>query len=214
MLAVADKMTTAVAFHANPLPISSFTARPEALDSDSALRNAPARREARFCVRLARSVDIVLGASLCALAVDVAVRRSDTQYHERVLSLFAIVLAGFLMVTAALPALAQVCPSSACRRHVVRASKSVRLNHAFFYDSAWRGHTYLFISVSCFPLAQSGGVVLGMMMLLSSLFNWLLHCAAPDAFAVVDGTSSEQSGATVSQVGSTILKRSADSTAM
>ena len=30
-----------------------------------------------------------------------------------------------------------------------------------------RGHTYLFISVSCFPLAQSGGVVLGMMMLLA-----------------------------------------------
>ena len=159
-------------------------------------------------MRLARSVDIVLGASLCALAIDVAARRPDTQYHERVLSLFAVVLAGFLLVTAALPGLGQICPTLPCRRHATRAFKSVRLNHAFFYDSAWRGHTYLFISVSCFPLAQSGGVVLGMLMLLSSLFNWLLHCAAPDAFAVVDGIASiEQPGTRAPQVGGVSLSK-------
>ena len=143
----------AVAFQGpGPLAVSSFTARPDAF-GNAAMRNAPVSREARVGVRLARMVDVVLGASLCSLGFDVTTRHSDARYHERVLAAVTVVFGAFLLVCSLLPTAAGR-GGGRLRRRAAGAHDSLRRHHAFFFDSAWRGHTFLFFSVSCFPLAQ------------------------------------------------------------
>jgi hypothetical protein len=161
------------------LSVSSFTTRPSRFAKEvvQAHGAAPARKDARHFVRIARTCD---GFTAAGLGVVSSSALTSDRRDERMLGAVVVTSALFLLCMSVLPS---VCYFGA------RLQRAGVRNFAFFFDSGLRGHTHLLFSVACFPLGGTNGVVLGMLLLANALFSWWLHCTRADAFQLSADTA-------------------------